>query len=434
MRGKLKSGEAVGFDIDLKNTGDLDKVFSIEASLTDASGKLIALPAKELQIKIDETKKSSYEYSIPMKDSHGKYKISLLVYAGAANDLTKKKVAESQQEFTVAERITKASVVKISVTAKNKIKAGETVTITADLKNTGEMDNTFPVSMSVTAGKAAVKLNARTIALKVGEVGQLAFDYAIPLENIAGNYEAKGSIYNNMDAAGNLVEMYEEKVTLFAVAGANISGSASIVGTLGKFSYGEAISIKTKFTNTGELKHTYFIKLEVLDPAKRVSTIFNEKIELDKLLAAEKTGEFKIDPSVLDGKYTVIASIWDRLGDDGNPAGKYGEDTQTFDVVDTEPVISNVIGVAPVVGKATTIASTVKDDKEVKTVMLVYQGPGMAELAKEIMIRSSGNKKEGSYSTQTRRFNYAGSLKYYIEATDSKGQKSKSQEYNTQIK
>ncbi|MFH1074152.1 MAG: hypothetical protein V1752_03595 [Candidatus Firestonebacteria bacterium] len=434
VRGKLKSGEAVGFDIDLKNTGDIEKLFSLDASLTDASGKLINLPGKELQIRVDETKKSAYEYLIPVKDSHGKYKINIIVYAGAANDLAKKKVAESQQEFTVAERITKASIVKISVASKNKIKVGETISITADLKNTGEVDHTFPVAAAVNDGKAAVKLNAKTISLKAGEAGQLTFEYTIPLENTAGNYEAKASVYNNMDTLGNLIEMYEEKLSVFPVAGANITGSASLVGTLGKFNFGESISIKTKFTNTGELKHSYFVKLEVLDPAKKVSTIFNEKVELNKSGVVEKFGEFKVDPSVLDGKYTVVASIWDRLGDDGNPAGKYGEDTQTFEVVDTEPVISNVIGVAPIIGKATTIAGTVKDDKEVKTVVLVYQGPGMSEVAKEIMIRASGNKKEGSYSTQTRRFNYAGSLNYYIEATDSKGQKSKSPESKTQIK
>ena len=434
VRGKLKSGEAVGFDLDLKNTGDIEKLFSLEASLVDASGKTIALPAKELQIKVDETKKAAYEYLIPMKDSHGKYKININAYAGAANDLAKKKVAESQQEFTVAERITKASIVKITVASKNKIKVGEAITITADLKNTGETDHTFPVAMSVNIGKTSVKLPAKTLALKVAEVGQLTFDYAIPLENAAGNYEAKGSVYNNMDTVGNLVEMYEEKAAIFAVAGANITGSASLVTPLGKFGFGDLISIKTKFSNTGELKHSFFIKLEVIGPAKKVSTIFNEKVDLDKLGVSEKTGEFKVDPSVQDGKYTVIASIWDKLGDDGNPSGKYGEDTQTFEVVDTEPVISNVIGVAPVIGKATTIAATVKDDKEVKSVVLVYQGPGMSEVGKEIMIRTSGSKKEGSYSTQTRRFNFAGSLNYYIEATDSKGQKSKSPESKTQIK
>ncbi|OGF46523.1 MAG: hypothetical protein A2452_01095 [Candidatus Firestonebacteria bacterium RIFOXYC2_FULL_39_67] len=435
VRGKLKSGEAVGFDIDLKNTGDIEKLFSIEASLTDASGKVVSLPGKELQIKVDETKKAAYEYLIPMKDSDGKYKINIIVYAGSANDLTKMKMAESQQEFTVAERITKASIVKVSVSSKNKIKVGETITITADLKNTGETDHTFPVAVvAVNAGKATVKLNAKIIPLKVGEAGQLTFDYAIPLESTAGNYEVKVSTYNNMDNLGNLIEMYEEKVSVFAVAGANISGSASLVGTLGKFGFGDSVSIKTKFSNSGELRHSYFIKLEVIDPAKKVSTIFNEKIELDKLGVSEKKGEFKVDPSVLDGKYTAVVSIWDRLGDDGNPTGKYGEDTQTFEVVDTEPVITNVIGVAPVIGKATTIVATVKDDKEVKTVMLVYQGPGMSEVGKEIMIRTSGNKKEGSYNTQTRRFNYAGSLNYYIEATDSKGQKSKSPESKTQIK
>ena len=436
VRGKLKSGETVSFDVDLKNTGDIAKLFSIEASLTDPSGKLIALPAKELQIGVDEIKKYAYEYAIPQKESHGQYKINIAAYAGASNDLAKKKMTESQQEFTVAERVTKAGIVKISVASasKSKIKVGESVNVTVDVKNTGEVEHSFPVALVINGGKNPAKINAKMLSLGIGEVKQAVFDYLIPLEGSGGNYDAKAGVYNNMDTLGNNIELYEEKSVAFSVGGPNITGSASLIGTLGKFGYGDSVNIKAKFSNTGEVKHAFFVKIEVLDPVKKISTIINEKVDLEKGGVAEKSGEYKIDPSMSDGKYTVLTSIWDRLGDDGNPVGKLGEDSQSFNVADTEPVITNIIGVAPVVGRNTTIVTTVKDDKEIKTVMLVYMGPGMSEVAKEIMTRTSGNKKDGSYSAQTRRFIFAGSLTYYIEATDSKGQKSKSPESNTQIK
>ncbi|MEI6846074.1 MAG: hypothetical protein WCK36_03395 [Candidatus Firestonebacteria bacterium] len=291
VRGKLKSGETIGFDLDVKNSGDLEKLFSLETALVDASGKVIGLPDRELQLKVGETKKTDYDYSIPLKDSHGKYRLNIVAYAGSANDPVRKKITEVQQEFTVAERITKGSVVKLTASAQNRLKAGETIIFTADLKNTGEIDHVFPVALLVNNGKTAVKLNTKTLTLKTSESGQLTFEHPLPFEAPAGNYEVKASIYNTLDGSGNPLELYEEKTTVFAVGGATISGSAILTGTLGKFNYGDSLTLKAKFTNTGELRHTYFVKLEVFDPAKKLSTIFNDKVELEKGAFAEKTGQ-----------------------------------------------------------------------------------------------------------------------------------------------
>ncbi|GEM_PF-1770131 len=435
LSGKLKSGETVNFEINVKNTGDIEKLFSLEVSLLDPSGKLITLPSKELQTAAGEIKKYSSAYPIPRKDSHGLYKISIIVFAGSSHEPARKKLTEAHQEFSVAERVTKAAVTKVVIAAsKTKIKVGEPVTITVGLMNTGETEHAFPVTIVINGGNNRAKLDAKLLSLGVGEEKQIVFEYLIPLAGTGGSYGAKAGVYNSIDAAGNIIELFEEKSSAFTVGGPNILGTAELAVISGKIRYGDTVNLKAKFLNTGEVRHVYFVKIEVLDPLKKISTIINEKVDLDRAGQVEKTGEFKIDPALAEGKYTVLASLWERLGEDGNPAGKLGEDSHAFEVLDTAPVITNIIGVAPVIGRNTTIVATVKDDKEIKAVMLVYIGPGMSETAKDIMTRTSGNKKDGSYSAQTRRFNYAGSLKYYVEATDSKGQKSRSPESNTQIK
>jgi hypothetical protein len=435
LSGKLKSGETIRFDIDVKNTGDVAKIFSLDTSLTDPSGKTIKLPSKDFQLNVDEVKQSSYEYSIPMTGSHGRYKINVIAYVGAANDLNKRKVSEFQQEFTVAERITKASISDvIKVSSKGKIKVGEVVTIEFDVRNVGELPHIFPVSVSINNTKEIISLPPKKIQMEIGESKTVVFDYSIPIDAPYGTYEVKVSIWNDVDASGKFIEKYDEKVQTFNVGGPTISASTSIISVIGSKKFGESVPIKSKYTNTGEAKHEFFIKLEVIDPNNKVSTILNEKIELDKGETKEKEGDFKIDFSLDDGQYKVVSSIWDKLGDDGLPVGEYGRDVQTFDVIDTPPVIYMYTAVPPVVGKGMSVVAKVKDDKEVRSVVLVYQGPGMTEMAKDLMIRTSGTKKDGSYSATTRRFDYTGTLFYYIEATDSKGQKVQSEKSKPVIK
>jgi hypothetical protein len=120
-RGKFKSGESIGFDAEFKNTGDIAKIFSIDANLISPSGKAINMPQKEFTLDVNASKKVQYEYNIPVENSDGKYKISITAYVGSINDISRNKKAEYQQDFTVAERITKASISDIKISGKTKV-------------------------------------------------------------------------------------------------------------------------------------------------------------------------------------------------------------------------------------------------------------------------------------------------------------------------
>ena len=432
-----KLGNTFTFDVTAESTSSFSKEYTVNAEISSADGGKIWNETKILNFLSNEKKDIHYETRIADPSLPGKY--NALVFLTAKKSVMSSeiaRVAEDKCEFEVARKIVKGNLSDLKAKAAGKIKAGEKIAISVSVVNNGELPHEFPVTISVkSADGKTEELPVKKVNLDLRKIGIIKAEYTVPEAAAPGAYEVTAGLGKELDIENKLVEKYDEKSVSFTVEPPIISGAVILDKIEGEKKFNESIKIKAKFSNSGEAKYEFAIKIEVIDPSGKTTEILNEKTEIAKADSIDKEAEFKVDPALSDGNFKVNASIWEKKGDDGVLVNKYGEDSASFKVVDQPPKVVMFVGVPPSTeGEEGFINVVVRDDKEIKTVRLLYKGAWMANQESVMMEKLSGTEKEATYKASTGIIKGVGILNYYIEVTDSKNQTTRSIESRSEIK
>jgi hypothetical protein len=425
-----KKGSRFKTTLVLKNTGMTAKEIDLAFQMLDQKDVAIDSQAKTITADPKQVVETDFEFTVPDDAKTGSF--SVLATAKAKLSLLSKEketVQTLKREFSVVDRIRRASVLSVKASGGG-LKVGNTIKINVTLKNTGEADHEFVVSVSVKKpGGAADELAPKSVKLGVGDTGNAVFDYAIPREGEAGKYTVSAVAGTQLNDSGSVGGLKNENTGEFEIAGLSIEGKAVPKAEPSTLNYSEKTKISAEFNNTGETDHEFNCRLKLAAPDGSETVLFEGKIQLAAGGKEAKESEFKPEAAMQDGEYKVTAAM------ERNNGTQCDEEKASFTLTDKAPSVVTYVGVpATKTGEAGRITVAVRDDRQLKGVTLSYQGPGMTEMKTVDMKKIDGDDRQATYQAVTDPFDKPGTLKYYVEVTDSKGQISRSTESSNEIK
>jgi len=205
----------------------------------------------------------------------------------------------------------------------------------------------------------------------------------------------------------------------------------NILGEIGKFGMNETVKIKCEVKNTGTKKYTFPVGVEISGTDFKQALPFKKSF-LDPGKSEILTFEFKVPQNAKEGIYSAVITVWDHI-EGVVPVGKFSDSEKTFELVDMPPQLQFLnLGLSANIGEKLNIKVRAKDDRGVRTVKVFYQLPGSTQ-TEALMKRTFGNERDGVWEFVTNPSSQTGRLIFLVEATDTKSQVARTEEYKIAI-
>ena len=262
----------------------------------------------------------------------------------------------------------------------------------------------------------------RKTTVKDNETKQIDFEYDLPASLIDG-----GKCIARVDAGKYSSAQIPFEILPFEVKGEILFKSAD----LGKVKLKEQVIAGVEVKNTGEIKKIFSLSAEIKGPWDYTYKFSMQKTDLAVNEAKQVELTRDIEDTCREGIYNIQLALYaDVMG----VSKKTDEKQFKYEVMDTSPEIKFLnFDLSAQAGEKVYLKIKVSDDREIKDVRITYINPEGRENKTVKMVNVQGTKLEGIYSYESAKFGKSGKFSFYIEATDSKPQTTKTEPYNVTV-
>lgn len=184
------AGNAITINYTVKNTGNYSRNFSIGGEVWEGSTLKADLGCSSTStISSNSTYSSSFSYPVPSGWTGGTYTARCIAWSGDCGGTW---LDSYDINFTVNAQIISADISSVSV-VPNPVTAGNSITISYNVKNTGNVPQSFSIGGEIRQNDVAVDdagcFNTPVLAVNETYSGS-SFSYNVP-SNYSGNYVAR---------------------------------------------------------------------------------------------------------------------------------------------------------------------------------------------------------------------------------------------------
>ncbi|OGF47708.1 MAG: hypothetical protein A2452_03500 [Candidatus Firestonebacteria bacterium RIFOXYC2_FULL_39_67] len=410
---KVKEKVKLMYELRLENFPEYECIFKL--NIVDPANVQVFSVTKPVKLVAkDGPKQLDFEYSIPAEAKIGVYKVE-----ASFSDGKETIVSLLQENFSVIENV--SAQVKILNTIAPQ-KPGTKIKIEAEVKNTGEKDYEFKTGLNILKDGKNIWYKNGNVFLRVNETKQIDFEYDLPASLIDG-----GKCIARVDAGKYSSAQIPFEILPFEVKGEILFKSAD----LGKVKLKEQVIAGVEVKNTGEIKKIFSLSAEIKGPWDYTYKFPMQKTDLAVNEAKQVELTRDIEDTCREGIYNIQLALYaDVMG----VSKKTDEKQFKYEVMDTSPEIKFLnFDLSAQAGEKVYLKIKVSDDREIKDVRITYINPEGRENKTVKMVNVQGTKLEGIYSYESAKFGKSGKFSFYIEATDSKPQTTKTEPYNVTV-
>ncbi|MDZ7730549.1 MAG: hypothetical protein U5K37_06030 [Natrialbaceae archaeon] len=225
----VEEGDTLSVDADVTNTGDLagtqDITLAVDGAVDSQSVNLAGGASTSVTLEWDTANGDAGNYTATVSSDN-----------------------DSDSTAVSVEEPPEPAFFDVAITGTNSpVEEGDTLTVDADVSNTGDLSDTQDVTLAVNGD-----VDSQSVSLAGGDSTSVTLEFATSSGD-AGNYTATVSSENDSDSTAVTVEEPPEPA-FFDVA---------ITGTNSSVEEGETLTVDADVTNTGELADTQDITLAV---------------------------------------------------------------------------------------------------------------------------------------------------------------------------
>jgi len=185
------------------------------------------------------------------------------------------------------------------------------------------------------------------------------------------------------------------------------------------FVIGQTVPISAQVENTGNVAHSFSVSAEIIWASGKTAL----PVKIFNLDPDEKR---QVDLNYIVPEEAPVGNYRVKIG-----LENFATSEVSFNVIDDKPkIFFTDLGLSAKVDQNTVIRVKVADDRGAGTANIFYKSPDMNELAKSPMELVSGTEREKHFAFATDKLKKPGNFFFYIEATDTKPQTTRTDEFN----
>jgi len=299
------AGNSITVSYTVNNTGNYSRSFGVGAEIQQGGSALADLGTRTTStIAPGNSASGSFTYTIPSGWSSGTYTAHAAVWTGTPGSSTW--LNSYDRNFTVQARITSAN---ISVAAISTVVAGNSVTVSYTVNNTGNYSQTFGVGAEIRQGGSVLAdLGAQTTAtVSAGGSTSGSFTYTVSAGWSSGTYTARAIVWTSTPGTSTWLNSYDRDFTVQAqVTSATIS-----VAAIPTIVAGNPITVSYTVNNTGNYDRTFGVGTEIREGAATMDTVGAQTTPVvSPGGTANGSFTYTIPSSWAGGTYTARAVVW----------------------------------------------------------------------------------------------------------------------------
>ncbi len=227
-------GKALEIDVNVENTGDLDGTQTVELTVDNGPAGELGAPSRDVTLQSGDSTTETFSIGTA-KDDAGDYDVAV----SSENDTkTEKATVQEPDNF------------EIKSVSPNSPAEGETLEIDVNVENTGDIDGTQTVELTVDNGPAGeLGAPSRDVTLQSGDSTTETFSIGTAKDD-AGEYSLT-VLSENDTATGTATVLQPPNFEIKSVS------------TNSPVTEGETLSVTTTITNPGEVEGTQTVDLTV---------------------------------------------------------------------------------------------------------------------------------------------------------------------------
>lgn len=299
------AGSSITVSYTVQNTGTSSRTFGVGAEIRQVSTVLADLGTRTTPtVAPGATATGSFTYTIPAGWSSGTYTARAAVWTGTPGSSTF--LNSYDRNFTVNAQVTSAT---ITVAAISTVVAGNSITVSYTVNNTGNYSRTFGIGAEIRQGASLLAdLGTKTTStVAAGGSATGSFTYTIPSGWSSGTYTARAAVWTGTPGSSTFLNSYDRDFTVQArVTSATIS-----VGTISTVVAGNSITVNYTVNNTGNYNRTFGVGAEIRQGS---SVLADLGAQTTSTISAGSSGSgsftYTIPAGWSGGTYTARAIVW----------------------------------------------------------------------------------------------------------------------------
>lgn len=319
--GAYPEGEVVEASAIVQNTGDVEHTFFVGFGAIGPSGDYYdndGQTGRAVTLEPGEEQRIYFEWEVEQDAPTGSYGVGASVWKESDRDAlsTRLDSVERYDTFRVAEPA-QAEIFDLQVDS-GEFSAGETVTASAIVENTGESEHTFFAGFGAIGPDGDYYDNngqtGSAVTLSPGEQERVYFEWEVEDGAPTGEYGAGASVWresdrDNLQTRLDSAEVYSE----FDVS-SNVDATVfNLEVENGDYTAGETVRATATIENTGGTEHTFFAGFGAIGPDGEYYDNNGQTGSPVTLAPGERQTvqfEWEVESDAPSGMYGVGVSVW----------------------------------------------------------------------------------------------------------------------------